>query len=440
MRYKNIDNKLFATNRKRLENLVQSKSLLIINANDEIPRNGDQYYTYRQHSDLFYLTGIEQEKTILLIFKDHPQENCRQVLFIIRPNEALETWEGRKLRREEAAQISGIANIHYLDEADLILRDYIIQAQTIYLNQNEYPKFFPEVPSRDDRFAERLKREYPLHSFARLAPLLWKLRTVKSITELELMDEAIRITSDAFTRVLKTLEPGMWEFEAEAEIIYEFTRRGATHAYQPIVAAGINACSLHYHHNDQPCNDGMLLLMDFGAEYANYAADVTRTIPVNGKFTPRQRDCYNAVLRVLNEAVKLYTPGNTINKINQRVNQLMEKEMIDLGLFTRQEVENQPADKPLFSKYFMHGTAHFLGLDVHDVGGKDTPLQTGMVLTCEPGLYISEEGIGIRIEDNIMVAEEPTILTDYIPREINEIEFVMKKKKGNKKPQSKRDT
>lgn len=425
MRYQEIDNKLFTINRKNLEKQVPPGSLLIVNANDESPRNGDQYYPYRQHSDLFYLTGIEQEKTMLIIFKDHPQENLRQILFIIRPDETLETWEGRKLRPSEARQISAIGTIRYLDEADAILRDLVIQAQTIYLNANEYPKFFTDVTSRDERFTTGMKRQFPLHRYERLAPLLWKLRTTKSAIELTLMERAMRITGDAFDRVLKTVTPGMFEFEVEAEIIYEFTRQGATHAYQPIVATGINGCSLHYHHNDQPCNDGQLLLMDFGAEYANYAADVTRTIPVNGKFSPRQKACYEAVLRVMKNAVNLYTPGNTINIINQKVNLMMQEEMIGLGLFTRADVEKQPTDKPLFTKYFMHGTAHFLGLDVHDVGSKDLPLDHGMILTCEPGIYIREERIGIRIEDNILVGDEPCNLTADIPREAAEIERFM---------------
>lgn len=425
MRYQEIDNKLFRTNRNRLERLIPSGSLLIVNANDESPRNGDQYHPYRQHSDLFYLCGIEQEKTMLFIFKDHPQENLRQILFILRPDETLETWEGRKLRPAEAQRISGIGSIRFLDEAEAVLRDLMIQAQAVYLNTNEYPKFFTEVTSRDDRFVAMMKSHYPLQRYERLAPLLWKLRTVKSSFELALMERAMQITGDAFSRVLAMVSPDVCEYEVEAEIIYEFTRQGATHAYQPIIAAGINGCSLHYHHNDQPCNKGQLLLMDFGAEYANYAADITRTIPVDGKFTPRQRACYEAVLRVLKKAVSLYTPGNTINIINQRVNMMMQEEMIGLGLFTRADIDNQPNDKPLYTKYFMHGTAHFLGLDVHDVGSKDLILDHGMILTCEPGLYIREEEIGIRIEDNILVGDEPCNLTIDIPREAADIEKLM---------------
>lgn len=397
-----------------------------------MPRNGDQYHPFRQHSDLFYLTGVEQEKTMLLIFKNHPQQSYQQILFIIRPDETLETWEGPKLCVNEAREISGIESVRFLDEAETVVRELMIQAQAVYLNQNEYPKFFPETISRDDRFAAKLRQDYPLHRYERLAPLLWKLRTIKSAIELDLMETAIFITGDAFQRVVKTLKPGMAEYEVEAEIIYEFTRQGATHAYQPIIASGINACSLHYHLNDSSCCDGDLVLMDFGAEYANYAADVTRTLPVNGKFTPRQRDCYNAVLRVLKKATALYTPGNTINLINQHVNKMMELEMIGLGLFTQEDIHNQPDDKPLFTKYFMHGTAHFLGLDVHDVGGKDIPLENGMILTCEPGIYIKEEKIGIRIEDNILVGKEPAVLTISIPREISDIENIMAQKPGGK--------
>ncbi|HAQ65718.1 MAG TPA: X-Pro aminopeptidase [Bacteroidales bacterium] len=422
MRYNNIDNKLFKSNRERLMEQVNEGSLLIINSNDETPRNGDQYYPFRQHSDLFYLTGIEQEKTILIMFKDHPLPAFRQILFIIRPDETLETWEGRKLRAKEASDISGIVTIKYLDETEAILRDLMVQSQRVYLNRNEYPKFFPDVVSRDDRFIIQLQKQFPLHRYERLSPLLWKLRMVKSKEEITLMQKAMSITGDAFNRVLETLKPGIKEYEAEAEIIYEFTRQGATHGYQPIIAQGINGCSLHYHHNDSICQDGQLLLMDFGAEYANYGADCSRTIPVNGRFTLRQRACYEAVLRVLKKAIQLYIPGNTINTVNQQVNLMIQDEMIALGLFTQEDVNNQPADKPCYAKYFMHGTAHFLGLDVHDVGGKDIPFESGMILTCEPGLYIRDEAIGIRIEDNILVGATPTNLTDHIIKEAEAIE------------------
>jgi len=350
----------------------------------------------------------------------------REVIFTIQPNELMETWTGHKLTKKEIREISGISTVKWIGDFDMTFRDLVFNAENIYLNLNEYIKYETEVPYRDSRFAEKVKSSFPAHHIERLAPIITSHRLVKEKKEIELMRKACAITNDAFKRVLKFVKPGVDEFEVEAEMTYEFLKQGARgHAYQPIIGSGKNGLVLHYIENSDDCKNGDLLLMDFGAEYGNYAADCTRTIPVNAKFTERQKACYEAVLRVQKETIKLYTPGNTIEKVNNSVFKLMEKEMIGLGLFTKEDVKNQNPDSPLYSKYLMHGIAHFIGLDVHDVGGKYEPFKKGMVLTCEPGLYIKEEGIGIRIENDIMVADEPVDLMAHIPREVEEIEKLM---------------
>ena len=428
MRYLPIDNKLFSQNRDRFRKKMQVGSAAIFFSNDQQPRNGDQYFPYRQQSDFFYLTGIDQEKSILIIAPDMKTKKYREILFLIKTNEKIAIWEGHKYTKEEARAISGIDNIFWLEDYEMILREVMMVTQNIYLNRNEYPKFFPEVEGRNERLGNKLKMEFPLHNYLRSAPILTDLRTIKSKYEIELLKTSCELTNRAFQRILKKVKPGIFEFEIEAEIDHEFkTNRAIGHGYAPIIASGINTCVLHYIENDKECKDGDLLLFDFGAEYANYTADMSRTIPVNGKYTQRQKDCYNAVLRVLKEAIKLYVPGNTINIINEEVNKLMENEMIHLGLFSEKEVENQDKESPLFKKYFMHGTAHFLGLDVHDVGDKEEPFKPGMVLTCEPGLYIREENIGIRLENDILITDdEPIDLMSAIPIEVDEIESIMK--------------
>ncbi|MCK4569467.1 MAG: aminopeptidase P family protein, partial [Bacteroidales bacterium] len=382
-----------------------------------------------QQSDLFYLSGIDQEDTILLFAPGHPNLDFREILFVKETNEQITIWEGQKLTKEDASKVSGIKTVHWTKDFDFFLKDLMAWASKVYLNSNEYPKYFNPVPYKDLRFAQELKELFPSHDFDRSAPLMMNLRNIKSDTEIKLIKKAGEITGRAFERVLKTLKPGMKEYHVQAEIEYEFAMNGATgHAYRPIIASGPNACVLHYVDNDKICNDGDLLLMDFGAEYANYAADITRTIPVNGKFTPRQRDCYEAVLRAHDKSIQLLVPGTTIDVFNKEVNKMMEEEMIGLGLFSKNDVEKQDAKKPLYMKYFMHGTSHPLGLDVHDVGSKYEPLQAGMVLTCEPGLYIREENIGIRIENNILVTKEgPVNLTEQIPVLAEEIEALMQK-------------
>lgn len=427
MRHLPISNNLFINNRKHFRDNMISNSAAVFFSNDLQPRNGDQYFPFRQQSDFFYLTGIDQEKSILIIAPDIKTRKLREVLFIIKTNEQIAIWEGHKYTKPEAREISGIENVQWLDDYNLILNEIMMVTSNIYLNRNEYPKFFPEVEGRNERLGNNLKMEFPIHNYLRSAPILTKLRLIKSELEIDILKESCKITKKAFRRVLKHVLPGIHEFEIEAEIDHEFKiNRANGHGYQPIIASGINSCVLHYIDNNNSCKDGDLLLFDFGAEYANYSADMSRTIPVNGKFTQRQKDCYNAVLDVLNKAIELYVPGNTINSINDEVNRMMEQKMIVLGLFSDDDVKNQDQENPLYKKYFMHGTAHFLGLDVHDVGDKEKPFEPGMVLTCEPGLYIREEKIGIRLENNILITDdEPIDLMASIPITVNEIEQLM---------------
>jgi Xaa-Pro aminopeptidase len=419
---------LFIKNRKKLKEALPANSIAIFNSNDEYPRNGDQFFPFRQNSDLFYLTGIEQPESSLLIFPDCPNEVLREVLVIRRGSEKLETWEGHQLTADEAKQISGMEKVRYTDEILSIINEMMVYAGKVFLNNYEYPKYQCEIEYKDLRFGRELKQRFPNHEYARLAPLMHKLRMIKEEEEIDLIRRAINITDKALHRILRFVKPGVTEFQVQAEIDHEFTiNRARGHAYRPIIASGKNACVLHYTENKSDCLDGDLLLMDFGAEFNNYAADLTRTIPVSGKFSSRQRQCYAAVLRVQKEAIKLMRPGITIDKINKEVNTLMEKEMVELGLLKEDEIVKQDAEKPLYLKYFMHGTCHPIGLDVHDVGSKYDTLQAGMVLTVEPGLYVREENMGIRLENNILITDaEPVDLTANIPIEAGDIEKLMR--------------
>lgn len=426
MKYNQLNSSLFEKNRKKLIKFLQSNSLALIHSNDQMPRNGDQYFPFRQSSDLFYLTGIDQEKTILTLCPNHPDKNLREILFIIESNEKIAVWEGHKYTKEEAQKTSGINNIKYISEFESVFRELAIKAESVYLNLKENPKFKPEVISADQRFVNTLEKEFPAHEIQRLAPLMKKLRLKKEPEEIELMQKACDITGKTFHRILKFIKPKVEEYQIEAEITHEFLwNRASGHAYAPIIASGKNACILHYIENNKKCDDGDLVLMDFGAEYANYSADCTRTVPVNGKFSPRQKECYEAVLRVMKKAISWLTPGTTINRINERVENLLKEEHIKLGLYSQKDVDNQDPEKPLVKKYYPHGTCHFIGLDVHDVGDRTTILEEGMVLTCEPGIYIPEENIGIRIENDIIVGLKPLDLMKDIPKEIDEIEKLM---------------
>lgn len=428
MKYPQLNSSLFEKNRRKAIKNLHSNSLAIIHSNDQMPRNGDQYHPFHQSPDLFYLTGIDQEKTILTLCPNHPNKSLREILFIIESNEKIAVWEGHKYTKEEAIETSGIKTIKYLNEFESTFRELSINSESIYLNLNENPKFKTDVVSADERFIDVLKKNYPAHELKRLSPIMKQLRLRKESEEIELMQEACDITNKAFHRILKFVKPNVTEYEVEAELTHEFIwNRANGHAYAPIIASGKSACILHYIENNKKCNDGDLLLMDFGAEYANYAADCTRTIPVNGKFTPRQKECYESVLSVMKKATNWLTPGTTINKINERVEKLCQEEHIKLGLYTQEDVNKQDPNKPLFKKYFPHGTCHFIGLDVHDVGDRTSILEEGMILTCEPGIYIPEENIGIRIENDIVVGLSPKDLMKDIPREVEEIEQLMAK-------------
>src|SRR3990172_7449373 len=360
---------LFEKNRYKLSHSLKENSVAIFHSNDEMNRTTDQYFPYRQHSDLFYLSGINQEKTTLIISPDHPDEALREILVIRRSNPILETWEGHKLTPGEAGSISGIRTVKYQDEVDSLLAPLMMHAVNVYLNLPEYPKFIPELPCRNLRYAEELRKRFPAHNYERLASIMRDLRVIKSADETGLIRLACMITRDAFMRVLKTTKPGMMEYEVEAEIIYEFIKNGSRgHAYQPIIASGINACTLHYIDNNKTLEGGELVLMDFGAEYGNYAADCTRTIPVSGRFTERQKDLYKSVLDVFKFACTLMKPGSSINKVHGEVCRRFGQEHVRLGLYTADELEKQDKNTPLYQQYYMHGTSHFLGLDVHDVG------------------------------------------------------------------------
>jgi len=430
MKYPELKSALFVKNRKKLIKFLQSNSLAVFHSSDQMHRNGDQYFPFRQDSDLFYLTGIDQEKTILTLCSNHPNKDLREILYIIESNEKISTWEGHKYTKEEAQRTSGIKTIKFINEFESTFRELAIKAENIYVNLNENPKFSPEALSANQRFVKHLEENFPAHELERLAPIMQQIRLRKEAEEIELMREASDITAKAFQRILKFVKPGVTEYEVEAEITHEFICNKATgHAYPPIIASGKNACVLHYVENNKACKNGDLLLMDFGAEYANYAADCTRTIPVNGKFTPRQRECYEAVLRVMKKAISWLTPGTTINRVNERVEKLLQEEHIKLGLYSQEDADNQDSKKPLLKKYYPHGTCHFIGLDVHDVGERITVLEEGMVLTCEPGIYIPEENIGIRIENDIVVNLKPIDLMEHIPKEVEEIENLMAERK-----------
>jgi Xaa-Pro aminopeptidase len=429
MKYAAIDSVFFTENRQKLAKLLKPGSVALIFSNYQMPRNGDQYFPYRQHSDFFYLTGIEQPKSILFIAPDATMNEQKEILFIMKANPSLEIWEGHKLTPYEATSISGIKTIKYSDEFETVFHAIINSLEYIYFNLPELPKFLPEVKSWDEVVALRFKEKYPLFKFERLAPVLQQLRIRKSTTEIELIKKAIRLTKSAFLEILSMLKPGMREFEVEAIITNEFIRNGSNgHAYAPIVASGKNACTLHYILNDSECRSGEMLLMDFGAEYANYAADMSRTIPINGKFNKRQLQLYEATFRIYGEARKLIKPGTSINKIHDEVCKFWEEEHIRLGLYTRADIKKHSGDSPLWFNYYMHGTSHFLGIDVHDVGAKDILLEPGMVLTCEPGIYVADEGIGIRLENNILLTERGNDdLMEEIPMGAEDIESMMQK-------------
>ena len=427
MKYLPVNEQLFTINRKNFVSGIKPNSIAIFHSNDEFPRNGDQTFIFKQNPDFYYLTGIDQEQSILLLYPDCPNQLYREVLFLRQTNEHIAVWEGHKYTREEARKASGIEQIFWLQEYDSILHAIINYADNIYINTNENDRYAHTVPYRDLRMLETLRQKYPLHHYERSAPILRYLRAVKSDIEVELTQKACDITRDAFLRVLKFVQPGVTEYEIEAEITHEFLRQRATgHAYSPIIASGKNAIVLHYIDNNQVCNDGDVILFDWAAEYANYNADMSRSIPVNGRYTKRQRQVYDAVLRVFRQASKMIVAGTVWNEYHDEVGKIMTGELIDLGLLDKHDVAKQDPKMPAYKKYFMHGTSHHLGLDVHDFASRYKPFEVGNILTCEPGIYIPEEGLGIRLENNILITKDGNRdLMSHIPLEAEEIEELM---------------
>ena len=428
MKYQTINHDLFIKNRKNFMAQMKPKSIAVFNSNDIYPIGADSTLPFQQNRDIFYLSGVDQEESILLLFPDAVDEKQREILFVRETNEHIAIWEGEKLTKDKAFEVSGIKTVHWLSEFDKIFFGLMSQAETIYFNTNEHYRASNETETREDRFIKRTKEKFPAHAWAKSNPILQRLRSVKDSIEIDLLQTACDITEKGFKRVLNFVKPGVWEYEIEAEYIHEFLRnRSKGFAYTPIVASGNNANVLHYIENNQQCKDGDLLLMDVGAEYANYSSDMTRTIPVNGRFTKRQKDVYNAVNRVKEEATKLLVPGAFWKEYHVEVGKLMTSELLGLGLLDKADVQNENPDWPAYKKYFMHGTSHHMGLDTHDYGILWEPIKANMIFTVEPGIYLPDEGFGIRLEDDVVVQErgEPFNLMRNIPIEAEEIEDLM---------------
>lgn len=429
MKHLPLDPSIFIQNRRRFTERMKKGSIAIFNSNDEMPSNGDATYPFKQNSDLYWLTGIVQEDTMLILFPGNPDEKYREVLVLLRPNELKEKWDGRRLREEEGKKISGIKTVLWLDSLPAQLQTWINLADTIYLNSNENDRKAGAVPTRDYRYIREMKRRYPLHHFERSAKILKDLRGVKTRGEIEVMQKAIDITQITFERLLKVIRPGIMEYEIEAEILYSFlSQRASGEAYSSIVASGDRARTLHYISNDQECKDGEMVLMDFGAQYGGYCADLTRTVPVNGKFTPRQAEVYNACLHLHNFAKSLLKPGITLIDYTDKVGEEATKTFVRIGLLNESDVKNEDKENRAYRKYLYHGISHHLGIDVHDLGTRTEPLQPGMVLTVEPGIYIEQEHMGIRIENNVVITDDGNKdLMSKIPITVEEIEILMKK-------------
>lgn len=404
-------------------------SIAIFNSNYEYLWNGDATHKFKQNSDIFWLSGIDQEDSILVLFPDCPIPEFREALFLTQTNEHIAVWEGHKYTQAEATEASGVANVYWNNEFKSKLRPIMNMAENVYLNLNENDRYAYKAPYKDLDFARELKNEYPLHNYVRAAPIIQRLRAIKSEIELQQTRKAISISKKGFERILRFVKPGVMEYQVEAELIHEYlSNRANGHSFHPIVASGASACVLHYVENNRPCKDGDLLLVDCGVDYANYASDMTRAFPVNGRYTKRQKEVYDAVLRVMRAAKQLLVPGTYLMEYHKVVGQIMEKELVDLGLLTMDDIRNQDPNWPAYKKYFMHGTSHFMGIDVHDVGMRYEPMKAGMVFTCEPGIYIQEEGIGIRIENDILLSDNgPIDMMDEInmPIEAEEIEEIM---------------
>lgn len=428
MKYDPINPKLFIKNRKNFMAQMKPSSLAIFNSNDIYPVGADSTMPFNQARDIFYLSGVDQEESILVLFPDAPKEKHREILFLKETNEHIAVWEGEKLTKEKALETTGIKTVYWLKEFDKILFEVMTQCDTVYINTNEHYRANIETETREARFVKGLLEKYPAHSVAKSNPILQRLRSVKDQIELDIMQQACNITEKGFRRLLNFVKPGVWEYNIEAELMHEFlNNRSKGFAYTPIVASGNNANVLHYIENNQQCKDGDLILLDVGAEYANYSSDMSRTIPVGGKFTKRQKEVYNAVNKVKNDATKLLVPGAYWEEYHLEVGKMMTSALIDLGLLNKADVKNENPDWPAYKKYFMHGTSHHIGLDTHDYGLLHEPMQANNVFTVEPGIYIPEEGFGIRLEDDLVIQEngEPFNLMGNIPIEADEIEEIM---------------
>ena len=430
MKYEPISSKLFIKNRKKFMDRMVPSSIAVFNSNDVYPISADSTMPFEQHRDLFYLSGADQEETILLLFPDAVEKKHKEILFVRETNDHIAVWEGEKLTKEKATEISGIETVYWLQEFDKVFFGLMTEADTIYFNTNEHYRQSVVTQTREDRFIRDCKVKFPAHKVAKSNPILHDLRGVKEPEEIAVMQHACNITEKGFRRLLGFVKPGVWEYEIEAELLHEFIRnRSKGFAYTPIIASGANANVLHYIENNQQCKKGELLLMDVAAEYANYSSDLTRTIPVSGRFTDRQKQVYQSVLRVKNEATKLLVPGTDWAEYHKEVGKMMTSELLGLGLLDKADVKNENKDWPAYKKYFMHGTSHHIGLDTHDYGALKKPMKANMVFTVEPGIYIPEEGMGIRLEDEVVIQKkgEPFNLMKNIPIEIEEIEELMGK-------------
>lgn len=431
MKYHQLEAALFIENRKKFTAQMKENTLAIFNSNDTYPISADSTIPFQQHRDIFYLSGVDQEETILVLFPTASNPAHKEMLFLKETNEHIAVWEGAKLNKEQAFVATGVKTVYWLQQFDSMLKQLMAEASGVYINTNEHLRADTTVQTREDRFVHRLKNDFPAHQVHKSAPILHAIRSVKEQMELNLLQLACDITEKGIRRLLPFIKAGVWEYEIEAELIHEFIRnRSKGFAYTPIIATGKNACVLHYIENNMQCKEGELILLDVGAEYANYASDLTRCLPVNGLFTTRQKAVYNSVLHVKKEAQKLLVPGTMMAEYHKEVGLLMQNELVKLGLIDATDIKNQDPNWPAYKKYFMHGTSHFLGLDTHDVGLWNVPIQENMVFTCEPGIYIPEEGLGIRIEDDIVIQAkgEPFNLMRNIPIEIDEIETLMHEK------------
>ena len=427
MKYKNINSKLFIHNRRLFSEKMDKKSLSIFCSNDVMPTNADGTMPFVQNSDLFWLSGVDQEESKLIIFPESSNPKHREILFLKETSDLIAIWEGEKLSKEKAFETSGISTVYWNTQFEDIFNELMLEANTVYLNSNEHTRSTSKVQTQTDRFNDWCKNNFSSKEYVKSAPIMHNLRAVKHSIEIELLQQACNITEKGFKRVLNFVKPGVMEYEIEAEYMHEFLiNRSRGFAYEPIVASGRNACVLHYIDNNKICRDGEVILMDVGAEYANYASDMTRCIPVNGRFSKRQKDVYNAVLSVMKQAISMLKPGVLLGDYHKEVGLIMQSELLGLGLIDKHDIDKQDPKKPAYKKYFMHGTSHFLGLDVHDVGHFDKPIKEGMVFTCEPGIYILEEKLGIRLENDIVITKDkPFDLMSNIPLESDEIEDLM---------------